>query len=149
MCLIYSAQLSDTEGNVILLLSEYINDFKQKWSGPLLTVIHFCWNRSSGACVSSNDHYVWPFATLLKFREMKRCAQMSAYAYISSVQIYRSVLGLERLRMQLSTTGIPLHDFFSFWKHCPKIKVCPFEWILKIATIQNNKFYVWSNNNLK
>lgn len=30
MCLIYSAQLSDTEGNVILLLSEYINDFKQK-----------------------------------------------------------------------------------------------------------------------
>lgn len=26
----------------------------------------------SGACVSSNDHCVWPFATLLKFREMKR-----------------------------------------------------------------------------
>lgn len=25
----------------------------------------------SGACVSSNDHRVWPFATLLKFREMK------------------------------------------------------------------------------
>lgn len=74
----------------------------------------------SGACVSSNDHYVWPFATLLKFREMKRCAQMSAYAYISSVQIYRSVLGLERLRMQLSTIGIPLHDFFPFESIAPK-----------------------------
>lgn len=101
----------------------------------------------SDACVSGKDHCtsVWPFATLLKFREMILCAQMTVYTYISAVQIYKSVLGLEWLRVQLSTLGIPLHVFFLL-KALPQDKGMPI-WmiiILKIAIIQHNKFYVWS-----